>query len=43
MAGKLLDTTVLIAATALIESLELMSDNDRHFKMIPNLTVTRPY
>jgi predicted nucleic acid-binding protein len=33
----------LIAATALMESLELMSDNDRHFKMIPNLTVGRPY
>jgi hypothetical protein len=33
----------LIAATALIESLELMSDNVRHFTMIPNLTATRPY
>ncbi len=33
----------LIAATALMESLELMSDKDRHFKMIPNLVVTRPY
>jgi len=33
----------LIAATALIESLELMSDNDRHFKMITNLIVARPY
>ncbi len=33
----------LIAATALIESLELMSDNVRHFIMIPGLTVTRPY
>lgn len=33
----------LIAATALIESLELMSDNVRHFTMIPGLTVTRPY
>lgn len=33
----------LIAATALIEGLELMSDNDRHFRMIPNLVVSRPY
>lgn len=33
----------LIAATALTESLELMSDNDRHFKMIPGLVVARPY
>jgi len=33
----------LIAATALIESLELMSDNVRHFNMISNLVVTRPY
>ena len=33
----------LIAATALTESLELMSDNDRHFKMIPNLIVARPF
>jgi len=33
----------LIAATALVEALELMSDNDRHFRMIPNLTVSRPY
>jgi len=33
----------LIAATALLESLELMSDNVRHFAMIPNLVVTRPY
>ena len=34
---------VLIAATALMESLELISDNDRHFKMIPALSVTRGY
>lgn len=33
----------LIAATALTESLELMSDNVRHFNMIPELTVTNPY
>lgn len=33
----------LIAATALVEALELMSDNDRHFRMIPNLIVSRPY
>ncbi len=33
----------LIAATALTDVLELMSDNVRHFTMIPNLTVTRPY
>jgi len=33
----------LIAATALLESLELMSDNVRHFTMIPDLIVTRPY
>lgn len=33
----------LIAATALVEALELMSDNDWHFRMIPNLIVSRPY
>ena len=33
----------LIAATAIIQDLELASDNERHFKMIPNLAVTRPY
>ena len=33
----------LIAATALVESLELMSDNERHFHQIPYLTVRRPY
>ena len=33
----------LIAATALLESLELMSDNVRNFTMIPDLIVTRPY
>lgn len=32
-----------IAATAIAQDLELASDNDRHFKMIPNLTVKRPY
>lgn len=33
----------LIAATAIIQGLELATDNDRHFTMIPNLTVKRPY
>lgn len=33
----------LIAATALTEELELATDNDRHFKMIPDLLVNRPY
>lgn len=33
----------LIAATALTEGLELATDNDRHFKMVPNLAVKRPY
>ena len=33
----------LIAATALIHQLELATDNDRHFKMIANLDVNRPY
>ena len=33
----------LIAATSLTESLQLMSDNDHHFKMISGLVVTRPY
>jgi len=33
----------LIAATALTESLELMSDNVRHFNMITGLNVSRPY
>lgn len=33
----------LIAATALTESLELISDNERHFKMIPGLVVCVPY
>jgi len=33
----------LIATTALLESLELMSDNVRHFNMIPDLVVARPY
>ena len=32
-----------IAATAIIQGLDLSSDNARHFKMIPNLTVERPY
>lgn len=32
-----------IAATAVIQGLELASDNERHFKMIPNLAVNRPY
>ena len=33
----------LIAATALTRALELNSDNDRHFRMIPDLIITRPY
>lgn len=33
----------LIAATAIVQGLELVTDNDRHFKMIPELTVSRPY
>ncbi len=33
----------LIAATALIHNLELATDNERHFKMIPNLNIKRPY
>jgi predicted nucleic acid-binding protein len=33
----------LIAATALVHDLELASDNDRHFSMIPDLSVQRPY
>ncbi len=33
----------LIAATALIHNLELATDNERHFKMIPDLKVARPY
>ncbi len=33
----------LIAATAVGNNLELASDNVRHFSMIPNLVVNRPY
>ncbi|MCP4357730.1 MAG: type II toxin-antitoxin system VapC family toxin [Chloroflexi bacterium] len=33
----------LIAATALTHNLELATDNERHFKMIPDLKVNRPY
>jgi predicted nucleic acid-binding protein len=33
----------LIAATALVQGLELASDNERHFAMIPNLEIERPY
>ena len=33
----------LIAATALARTLELDSDNERHFHMIPELIVVRPY
>jgi predicted nucleic acid-binding protein len=33
----------LIAATALSNNLELASDNVRHFTMIPQLVVNRPY
>jgi hypothetical protein len=32
-----------IAATAIIQGLDLSSDNARHFNMIPSLTVERPY
>ena len=33
----------LIAATALIHHLELATDNERHFRMISDLNVNRPY
>lgn len=33
----------LIAATAIAEGLELATDNERHFKMITELTAKRPY
>ena len=33
----------LIAASAIMQGLELSSDNVRHFEMIPSLTVERPY
>lgn len=33
----------LIAATAITNGLELMTDNDRHFQMISELAVQRPY
>jgi predicted nucleic acid-binding protein len=33
----------LIAAAALVHDLELASDNVRHFGMIPDLRVRRPY
>ena len=33
----------LIAATAITQELELATDNERHFKMIPELTVKCPY
>lgn len=32
-----------IAATAIVQGLELASDNVRHFEMIPDLSVKRPY
>jgi len=32
-----------IAATALIEGFELMTDNVRDFRMISGLIVTKPY
>jgi len=32
-----------IAATALTQGLELATDNDRHFRMIPGLSAARPY
>jgi predicted nucleic acid-binding protein len=49
MKGTLLDTTVLIdlsqgnTATAMIQDLDLVTDNERHFRMIPELRVERPY
>jgi predicted nucleic acid-binding protein len=54
MTGKLLDTTVLIdlsrgnpdaliAASAIADGLELATDNERHYKMISELTAKRPY
>jgi tRNA(fMet)-specific endonuclease VapC len=33
----------LIAATAVTNNLELASDNVRHFAMIPDLRLQRPY
>jgi len=33
----------LIAATAITQGLELATDNERHFEMIPGLLVQRPY
>ena len=33
----------LIAATALVSELELATDNERHFRMITDLAVRRPY
>ena len=33
----------LIAATALVQDLDLVSDNVRHFEMITDLRVRRPY
>jgi len=33
----------LIAATAVVQDLELATDNERHFGMIPSLRVSRPY
>jgi predicted nucleic acid-binding protein len=32
-----------IAATAIAQGLQLATDNDRHFQMIPKLTAERPY
>ena len=33
----------LIVATAITQNLELATDNNRHFKMIPDIQVSRPY
>jgi hypothetical protein len=33
----------LIAATAITQELQLATDNDRHFQVIPGLSVKRPY
>jgi predicted nucleic acid-binding protein len=43
MTCKLTIPDALIAATAIVQDLELVTDNDRHFKMIPELAVSRPY
>jgi predicted nucleic acid-binding protein len=39
----LLIPDALIAATAMVEQLELSTDNIKDFKMLPDLQVTKPY